>query len=207
MSNRGLPLSIWTRVDPYITWVSLARVRNSFLSKAVTTFSMAALVLGNLGSQIEALGIDLWTTRVLLAGSGVFLIGYVLFAWLAPHEFRRGGELDELVSRMNSLADWSFFDSRRRLAARLLERSNAMRSLGPPKGAVAFLSARLKSAQALTEDANWTASSPGLFHADIDLRQHDRPRARILVACLLALGLILLLIPTVTNALKAMALL
>ncbi len=193
---------VWRRIDDKTEWMVLSRLRNSFLSRALTALSLTALILANAPEALTQSGLDLPSMRLVFTGSAVFLLGYVLFGLFAPPEFAQPGEIYDHVSRMQVLSDDAFVASRLGMAKKLLERSRSKRPMAPPRHLTDLLSDRISGFEALEADARKDAA-PGLYHADLLLRQYDAPPVRLLIAAALLTGLACLLYPTITNVLKA----
>lgn len=194
----------WQTINGWISWTSLGRIRNSFLSKALTALSLAAFVLANAAPKLEEAGMDMDSARFVFWGGFVFLAGYLSFAVLAPIEFRRAGEIDEIVGRMGGLADWSFFQSRLLLATNLLQSMQGAVYFNPPEGAMMFLRQQIDIAKKLKSSDSWEDSAKSLYHADLNLRQYRRPICRMAVALLLAVGALTVIYPTLKNIVLAL---
>ncbi len=152
---------------------------------------------------MQAAGIDLASLRIVFWGGLIFLAGYLLYAVTVPSEFRRSGEVDEIVGRMAALADWSFYKSRQDLAAKLLTEQRGGGLFRATEGAFVFLNMQIEAAKKVTEGDAWETSAKSLYHADLNLRQYARPFARAAVAVLLAAGGLCLISPTLKNGLLA----
>lgn len=193
----------WRTVNDWMSWVSLGRLRNSFVSKTLTALSVTSLALANAAQQLQTVGVDLGSLRIVFWGGLIFLAGYLLYAVTVPSEFRRSGEVDEIVGRMAGLADWTFYKSRQDLAAMLLAEQRQNGLLRATEGAFVFLSMQIEAARTVTERDAWESSAKSLYHADLNLRQYARPFARATVAVLLAAGGLCLISPTLENGLLA----
>jgi len=172
------------------------------MARAVTALSMSSLVLANLPAFIQRSGIDVFSLRLVFAGSLVFLIGYVLFAFCAPAEFNQAGEVHDHVKRMNDLADAEFIKSRLGLARGLAARMKARKEMKPPVALIHLLEEKI--AELRGKEADLQANDgAGLFHADLALRDHDAPIYRLVVAAAMLIGGLCLLYPTVRNVFRA----
>lgn len=194
---------MWAKLNGWITWVALGRIRDSFLGKAITAISLAALVLGNVGKTLTDAGLDPLSAKLTFAGSAAFLVGYLSFSVLVPSEFRKGGDIDEIVGRLLGLSDFEFFRSRRAMAATLLSNLRMWSVFGLPEGARLFLRIKLDETAATTV-RDWESKAAALYHADLNLRAYTRPIARIWVAVAFGVGIALLAAPTMFNVYKAL---
>jgi hypothetical protein len=194
----------WQTINGWMSWIALGRVRNSFLSKALTAFSLAAFVLANAAPKLEEAGMDMQSAHFVFWGGFVFLAGYLAFAVLAPIEVRRAGEIDEIVGWMGGLADWNFFQSRVLLATNLLQSMQGSVYFNPPEGAMMFLRQQIGIAKKLKSSDPWEDSAKSLYHADLNLRQYRRPIYRMVVALLLAIGALTVIYPTLKNIILAL---
>lgn len=198
---------MFRRPDKALNWIRLGWVRSSFLSKALAAVGLAAGVLTGNEDAIKNAGFDaIWSGSVFW-GSIIFLAGYLYFALRVPVEFRRAGEIDEIVGRMSGLTNWLFFESRRTLAKRLLEKERSRRLLRAPDDAIRFLERRLPEADKLQEKGAWAKAAPALYQADLNLRQYSEPVSRFLVALLFALGIMLVVLPTLHAVATALGML
>lgn len=194
---------MWEGLNRAVTWIGLGRVKDSFLGKAVTAISLAALVLGNVGKVLTDVGLDPLSAKLTFIGGAAFIVGYLSFSLFVPSEFRRSGEVDEIVGRLKELSDFEFFKSRRNLAAALMTKIGLGTSFGLPEGDRLFLQNRVADALGATLKT-WEAKSSSLYHADINLRQYARPIARMWVALAFGTGIVLLAGPTLMNIFKMM---
>lgn len=175
-------------------WLALSRLTGSFLSKALAAFSLATFCLANLGDLLTSLGIDLGRLQRLLAGSVLFLCGHVMVALRAPEELRGARTIDELVARMLVISNFAQFESRRLLTKAMVTRLSAKPPGDIPDGTLTFASDSATKADTIKA---WDQSeAAALYHADLTLRQYDRPWQRWLAFSLISLGLALLLLPT-----------
>jgi len=122
-----------------------------------------------------------------------------------PNEFSgSSGDLVEIVGRMTQIQSKQLYDSRKKMAANLSIRFKADARFAKLKGPLAYLD----SALAFDDQAkDWSENAAALFHADVALRQYDRPGARFASALFMGLGLMLLLAPTATNFVHALLML
>jgi hypothetical protein len=189
-----------------LSWTQLGELRDSFFSRVLTALSLAALVIVSAAPKLDEIGlsIDVGTARIVYIGGLLFVAGYVGYALLAPVELRRPGQIDEIVGRMMTLADWQFFESRRRLATHLLQTERMKTFFSPPDHAKVFLAHQLGLVDAFTEKSPWKDSAPALYHADLNLRQFTSPGFRFLVAALLAAGSGAVLFPTIRSVTLAL---
>ena len=200
----GVRPQLWERLDRWTNWVVLSRLRNSFLSRAITALSLSSLVLGNLLEVFARTGIDPFTLRLTFAGSLIFLLGYLMIGLWIPPEFGQQGEIYDHVKRMKEIADSDFVTSRLAMSNNLLERVNTWRSLQPPKPLIDFLTTTtsiLKEKDSGFSDEEMAA----LFHADLSLRKHDSPARRLIAASIMMIGVACLALPTLRNVVKAIA--
>jgi len=190
----------WLKLDGWTTWVLLSRARNSFLSRSLTALSLSALAIANLPQLIGP--VDLFSLRLVLSGSLLFLLGYLFFVLCAPAEFAQSGEIHEHVRRMRDLADHDFVLSRIELSARLLDRMHRRTNLRAPEGLLKLLSEKIND---IKDNKGFEHEIPvGLFHADLALRQHDSPVLRLITAATLMIGAACLAFPTARNVLRAL---
>jgi hypothetical protein len=191
-----------SRLDTKATWVWLSKIRDSFLSKATTAFSVATFGLANLAEPLGRVGVDLWQLRLLFPGSMLFLIGYLIVAIRMPLEFQGSRSLDEIVDRMFRVHTYSFYRSRVKMTEAMLDR---WKKGGEPcwlRGPLEIAKEEVAGAAKVTED-KWHEPARGLYYADVVLRQHDRRIDRAAALVCLGLGLVLLLIPTIVSVFRA----
>lgn len=174
------------------------------MGKAVTALSVTAFALANV-PEVFARFTGGWALPCVFAGALMFLLGYLLYGALAPPEFRPQGEIWDHVGRMTALSDHAFFTDRQRLSQQLVSRFGPADRLPPDvSGALFHLDNKLGALPLTAGTLDWREAAAGLFHADLDLRQYDAPRARLAVAATLGAGLLLLLAPTLSNVLRAL---
>src|SRR3954464_2954756 len=95
-------LFLWAlaKLDARASWVQLSRLRNSFLSKALTAFSLATFGLSNFGGILHSIGVDISPLRYMFIGSILFLVGYVIVTIGTPVEFRETGDVFDIADKM-----------------------------------------------------------------------------------------------------------
>lgn len=192
--KRALPLALLDR----LTWLTLANWRDSFFSKAVTALSISALFLANAAPLLAQHGIALPQMTRMFVGSALYLAGCAAFALRVPSQLSRGGEIYDIVSRMKMLTDWSFFDSYRDMAEKGSTRIAGHHIYPPDKKC--FLTTRVDEAKQLTaETVNWIDQTAGLYQAFIEIRNYERPIARVVTAALLGAGTCILFWPVAVN--------
>lgn len=185
------------------TWVLLARVRNSFASKALSGLSISALILSNIPDALTVLGVTPWTIVSIYFGSVVFLSGYLLFYFYSPNEFKGQGEMVDHISRMQVLSSKKFVASRMELAQTFIERVSAEDDFEIPSGVLESLKETVvyfrekKPAKQLSEASR-------LYQDDLAAREHDFPSKRLRVSLLLSAGAILIALPTIINVLVSL---
>jgi hypothetical protein len=197
------PILRWIQNDR-IAWPAQLKLRDSFLSKALTSFSLATFALGNIAPLLEKLGVDFWRLRCLFIGSVLFLLGYLVLTFRVPPEFRGGTSLNDIVRNMLTIQDRSFFESRRAMTISILQRLNVSRPFDLSDGVIQYARTHASPTTQITDD-NWTQYAASLYHADIVLRQYDRPRTRLISLGLMAAGIVFLLVPTLDGVIRAVA--
>lgn len=185
------------------TWVFLSRLRNSFVSKALSALSISALVISNIPHLFENLGVTPWTIVSVYLGSIIFLLGYLMFYLYAPREFQGHGEMVDHVSRMQILSSTKFVNSRLDLAGKFLEKLDAEASAHFPKGLLESLQATVDYFAAKNEEER-LAEAQRLFQDDLAAREHDNPNLRLRVAGCLCSGAFLLALPTALNVIVSL---
>ena len=183
------------------TWVLLSRLRNSFLSKAVSALSLSSLALANLPGFVLEQGDTPSSLRVVLAGALLFLVGYVAFFFLAPPDLREAGEIHDHVGRMAQIADREFIASRIRLAGPFLERSKGGLPRSVPFARWERLRQQVEHLRNVDPATLGAEARAAFFYADLSARQHDWPDRRIAVAVALVVGAALMALPTAANVL------
>ncbi len=196
-------LWLLAQLDAKASWIQLANVRDSFLSKATTAFSVATFGLSNLAKPLGAIGFDLRNIRLLFVGSMLFLVGYLIVAVRLPLEFRGSRSLDEIVERMFRVHTYVFFNSRLKMTASLLKCFEGKDDIPWLRGPIEYTRSQI-AAGANANNNNWHNSARGLYHSDVVLRQYNRPAARITALLFLAVGLLMMLVPTLFSVFRAM---
>jgi hypothetical protein len=186
------------------SWVNLSKVRNSFLSKATTAFSLATFGLANLAKPLNSIGVDVWRLKLLFIGSVLFLAGYVFLLIRIPPEFRAESDPDSVVDKMLRIQGWQFFQSRLSIIKSIIARYEHLRDLDYVKGPYTYAISQANAADTATID-NWKEYSSSLYHSDLLLRQFDYPISRMIILFLLIVGLILLMIPSLVGVYSAIA--
>ena len=198
-------------MNNYASWLTLSKICDAFLSKATLAFSLATCVLANFSDKLALLGIDSWRFRTFFVGSVLFLIGYI---WVLM-KVRGATIIDSVVSRMMVVSNIEFFVSRRGMLKALVNRFQENRPFDMPEGAVEYAGSRI-SATVLFDawDSNkiddaattlFNKEAGAMYHADLNLRQFDRPAQRYVAFALLASSIILLAVPTGASILKVFA--
>ena len=166
-------------LDARASWVQLSNIRDSFLSKATTAFSVATFGLANLAAPLGRLGVDLWQLRLLFPGSMLFLIGYLVMAIRIPLEFQGSRTLDEIVDRMSRVHTYTFLKSRLDMTRAMLDRREAKGTPERMRGAVKYAKAEAATIR--------TAAADGYecFTAGVHEKQDVRGEKR----CIMRVGL------------------
>lgn len=186
--------ALWHSLADHTSWLALTKLRESFLSKVTTAFAFTTFALANFAGYLDKLGIDLWRLRFLFVGAVLFLMGYLVVGWRVPNELRSVESLDELVSRMLTISDFRYFETRRKMASALALRMEGRKPFDLPDGYLDYVRVCVADT---ANDCEWQEQHAAtLYHADLALRQYDRPKARVTAFVLLGFGLLLLLIPT-----------
>ena len=180
-----------------IDWITLSRFRNSFLSKATTILALSSLILSNSPKIVGWLELESWEIMVTFLGSMVFLIGYLLYSWKVPNEFRLGGEVHDIVQRMKLTEDQELLKTRRDKAKKLEQRVSSYKFLKFKEGATASLISI--NNEIAGEDPIPVEKSISLYRADLQVRRLENPSARLVVFTIMLIGVILLFIPTLLN--------
>lgn len=190
------------KLDARASWVQLARLRNSFLSKALTAFSLATFGLSNFGEPLHRIGVDISPLRWTFVGSILFLIGYIIVSLRVPPEFRETGDVFEIADRMSKIDSLEFFKSRLRMTNSLLDRISRRRHSGQLNAPIEYARQQVLIAKSKNEK-DWEDGAINLYHSDVVLRQYDRPFGRALALSFLFVGICILLSRTTIAAVKA----
>jgi hypothetical protein len=183
-------------------WLSLNRISQSFLAKGVTILSLTAFVLANFPWVESALGNSGWRIQALFMGSLFFVIGHVLAAAKAPPEFNGRSEATQIVAEMLVLDTKEFFEGRRLMLEQLVKRFKLRPPFDLPNGPLQLAELELK--ESADSPNPFKDHSRGIYHADIQLRQFDKPRVRLSALVLLGFGMALMLVPTVLNVFRTL---
>ena len=200
---RGAIRSTARRVALRATWVSLARIQGSFVSRVLSALSLSALFISNVPDMLHDLGVTPWTITSIYLGSILFLAGYAFFLLDAPIEFRGGGEIVDHVSRMQILSGETFVEWRMTSAKHLFDDMTSHPDDRIPRGLAESLKRTLADLKALSADRR-RAELPRLYQDDLALREHARPGRRLRVAFLFGAGAVLLALPTLWNVLRSL---
>jgi hypothetical protein len=195
-------MRLLSELDIRASWIQLHKLRSSFLSKAITAFSLATFGLANFAVPLNNLGMDLSRLKLMFVGSTLFLLGYVLMIIRTPAEFQDKAELHEIVDHMLKIGGFEFFSSRLNLIQSLIKRSVGKGDLGQINGFLQYATAQASVADTKTLQ-NWQESAASLYHADLALRQYDRSYSRLVALFFFIIGLLLLLIPTLISVVRA----
>jgi hypothetical protein len=198
-------LAVAEAVDTRTGWVLLSKVCNSFLSRAMAALSLTTFLLTNvvLPAQRLHFAFGFWQIKTVFFGAMLFLIGYLVVTIWTPQEFRGTSDVPEIVDRMLNLSDFGFFKSRLDMTTSLMQRiQGGSRSNWFP-APMLYVGNQIKLAKDKSEN-DWKKSARSLYHADLSLRQYDRPVARVIALFLLIPGISLLLFPTVISVGKVL---
>lgn len=187
--------------DGIIGWVSLNRVKNSFIGKILTVFTIGSFTLANFSGPMNLLHVDTTITKLVFVGSIAFLIGYLMITIWMPLEFRAGPEMLSIVGDMKKIESFDFFKSRRTLLSNLYNRLSEHRPFDLNNDALKAIKGRIDKYNSVAE-TGYESSSASLYQADLLLRQFDRPVIRVLSATFLGIGLALISIPTAKNLVR-----
>lgn len=197
MNNPKQKIIEWTQ-NGVFGWVTLNRVRNSFLAKALTALSISSCVVANVPEFLAKIGFHVGGFKFVFFGSLIFLLGYIVTSWRMPPEFGGGPDIVTVVSNMLKIQDFNFFQSRLDLAKRLVERMEAKRPFDMSKHLLDWAKGQQTSASAVTV-CTYTSSAPTLYRSELTLRQYDRPIWRAFAWVLLIVGVLFMLVPTLSN--------
>jgi hypothetical protein len=84
----------------------------------------------------------------------------------------------------------------------LWQRMRRSRPFDLQEGPLVFARSAVDETKDITEEGWRPHASVGLYHADLTLRQYDRPAARVIALTLLSVGILLFLIPTVASVIS-----
>jgi hypothetical protein len=186
-------------------WLNVNRVSQSFLSKGLIILSLAAFLLANFPSVTSLLGSSGWKLPTLFLGSFIFLIGYVIASASTPPELSGHSDATRIVAEMMTLDTWFFFDGRRQMLRNLITDFKSRSPFDLPIGHMNFARNTLDKVDKHPADpSTYKSFSPDVYNADIQLRQFLKPRARYSALAFLAVGLVLMLVPTAVNVLSAL---
>ena len=201
--RRGIQIQmqiLLQRLGSQANWLALSKICEAFISKVTLVFSFTTCVLGNFESILNILGAGHWRFQMLFLGAVLFLIGHVWVRTRVPEELRGALSLDAVVSRMIRLSNFDFFSERRRMTEALITRISKRKPFDMPEGPLQFAQGQVSVTKNLrTWDEREAAA---LYHADLVLRQYDRPKERLIGLILLIGGITLLFIPTVLSFMR-----
>jgi hypothetical protein len=193
--------SAMCRLNAWASWSRLSKIQNSFLSKALTSLSLATFVLANFAEPLSHIGVSLWSMKMLFIGSTIFLVGYVVVVISMPSEFQGECNPDRIVDRMRKIEDHEFFRSRLELAKSLHNRLANSKHAELIKGPVGYVDQQIKEASTANKE-NRRELAGSLYHSDLVLRQYDIARARLTAVALLFLGVACLLLPAIMSVIR-----
>lgn len=186
-------------------WLALNRVSQSFLAKGVTLLAVTSFVLANFPWAAAALGGADWRLRTVFVGALVFVIGHAIAALKAPPELNGRSDPIVIAAEMASVHSPDMLRTRRVMLKALLERLQRHPPGDLLPGNLVYAAQALHATRELPADAGRAAElAVDLYHADIQLRQFDRPGARLAAFLLLWLGAGLMLVPTGLNVLATL---
>jgi hypothetical protein len=186
-----------------VTWVFLARVRNSLASKSLSMLSISALVLSNIPNVLIDIGVTTWTIVCIYLGSIIFLSGYILFYLYSPSEFKSPGDMIDHISRMQVLCSQKFLSNRLLRAKIFADRASGNENVEIPAGILESLKKTVDYFEKIDPDKR-VSEAQQLFQDDLAAREHDAPNKRLKVALLLASGSFLIVLPTMVNVLVSL---
>jgi hypothetical protein len=187
-------------------WLNVNRISQSFLSKGIVILSLTAFVLANFPSVISLLGNSGWKLPTLFFGSFIFLIGYIIASANVPPELSGQSVATRIVAEMLTLDTWFFFQGRTTMLRSLIVDFSTHSAFDLPAGNMIYAKDALaKADSAPANPSTYKSFSPDIYHADIQLRQFVKPLARYSALSFLAMGIVLMLIPTLTNVLSTLS--
>jgi hypothetical protein len=104
---------------------------------------------------------------------------------------------------MLTLKDRNFFESRREMTNFLIQRLAKSRPFDLADGILQYAKRNADPVLIRDQVDKWEEYAPSLYHADVVLRQYDRPWSRLSALILMGGGIVLLLIPTVDGFVHA----
>jgi len=172
------------------SWLLINRITTSFVSRSIFTLSLSIFVLANFPVLLELTGSE-WVFQASLAGAIIFLAGFAYSSLMLPAEFIGVASIEQTVARIWSVRTTRLISSRLTMLENMLRRLEAESIPDLPDEYVIF-------ARLATADYNLEASEDNarqVIHADLNLRQFDAFRARLLSLFLLTIGAFLVLLP------------
>jgi hypothetical protein len=200
-ARSGFTGSVARMLGTKASWLYLNKISQSFLAKGITILSLTAFAFSHLPWMNTILGSGSRRIEMLFVGSLIFVVGYFVAALKAPPEFNGRSEATQIVAEMLVLDTYFFFSSRRQMLRHAVDSFSTLTPFDMPIGYLQFANHALAESDKATPD-NWKNYSRDVYHADIQLRQFQGPRIRLLALVLLGLGTILMLLPTGLNVLS-----
>jgi hypothetical protein len=199
---RDFLVALPPKISASLTWTNINRLTGSFLSRAVTAWSLSILILTTLPDAVlDSTGLAASAAQMFW-GAAAFLTGYLAATVLQPAEMAGVRDILVSVAHMKSIEYEGFYQSRKEMLQSLCDRMQC--ASRPTEAASALALQALEHAElnqatlATTLPSNgrtWRDWSAEVYHADLFLRQYDR-KGRLLVSlALLAFGIILLISP------------
>jgi len=90
-------------------WVTLNRVRNSFLAKSLAALPISSCAVANVPEVLVKIGFHVGGFKFVFFGSLIFLLGYIITSWRMPPKFGGGPDIVTVVSNMLKVQDFKFF--------------------------------------------------------------------------------------------------
>lgn len=187
-------------------WLALNRVSRSFLARGVTLLALTSFVLANWPSVATVLGASDWRYHTIFAGALAFVIGHAVAALRAPPELQGRSDAVAIVAEMGAVHTANLLRERQGMLEALLGRLGRRPPGDLARVYLVHAGQTLDATRQLPADPRHARElALDLYHADIQLRQFDRPGARLAAFLLLWLGAGLMLVPTAFNVLVTLA--
>lgn len=178
----------------YASWPKLIRLRESFISKIVTSFSISTFIIANFIDIIKLFELSPWRLWSLFIGSALFISGYIAVGFLRPSEFQEVRMNEDIVRDMLTISDVNYVNGRVIMTRNLVKR---MSSRWPCILSRSHIDYVIKSAVNASKMTEWDEKLAAvLYHADLSVRQFDHPEHRVVCLILLGAGLIAIAAPT-----------
>lgn len=195
-NNKETQNSRWTdALVGRFGWEFIVRIRNAFVTKAITGISLSALALNSLGFFEHLVDGALLNFKLTLLGSTIFLIGYLFSNLKTPYEFQTGFSVPQLVVQKTNISSPSYVEKTLSEAQSLTCLTRENRPFDLPDVHLDYLDECLRDMENM-EESKAREVIGSLFDAELRVREWSQPKDRMICVALFGVGFLLIALPT-----------